>query len=352
MQHRTKPQTGTSSAEDRALELFGEMLIEKLQTIKNDWKKPWFVKGACTWSRNLNGRAYSGSNAFMLAMLCEFKGYQTPVFGTYEMYDALNKNMTDKDTARVHVNKGEKSFPVFLYVFKVVDKETGERIKYDEYINLSEKEKEGYVVYPQSRVYNVFNIDQTNMKEVRPELYDKYIISCGTAVDTEHFNNDSFHIDSVDAMVEQNQWLCPINFVYGDSACFSKSKDSITLPTREQFISGEAYYGTMFHEMTHSTGTENRLAREGVVNNVSFGDKEYGKEELIAEISAAITALFFGMESYIKSDSVPYISSWLSSIKQNVQFVKSVLKDAKRASDMIVNRVESFKLAQQPQVAV
>ena len=29
------------SAEDRALEKFAEMMIEKISTLQSDWKKPW-----------------------------------------------------------------------------------------------------------------------------------------------------------------------------------------------------------------------------------------------------------------------------------------------------------------------
>ena len=33
------------SAEDRTLDKFAELLIEKLETIQADWKKPWFTEG-------------------------------------------------------------------------------------------------------------------------------------------------------------------------------------------------------------------------------------------------------------------------------------------------------------------
>ena len=32
------------SAEDRALDRFAEMMIEKISSIKEDWKKPWFTE--------------------------------------------------------------------------------------------------------------------------------------------------------------------------------------------------------------------------------------------------------------------------------------------------------------------
>ena len=44
---------GGPSAEDRALEKFAEMMIEKISTLQGDWKKPWFTEGAITWPKNL-----------------------------------------------------------------------------------------------------------------------------------------------------------------------------------------------------------------------------------------------------------------------------------------------------------
>lgn len=34
------------NSEDKALDLFAEMMIEKLENISKDWKKPWFTEGS------------------------------------------------------------------------------------------------------------------------------------------------------------------------------------------------------------------------------------------------------------------------------------------------------------------
>lgn len=57
------------SAEDRALDKFAELMIEKLETIQSDWKKPWFTQGVTTsLPKNLSGREYNGMNSLMLMM--------------------------------------------------------------------------------------------------------------------------------------------------------------------------------------------------------------------------------------------------------------------------------------------
>ena len=59
--------TDGQTAEDKALDLFAEMMIDKIKSIDKDWKKPWFTEGALQWPKNINGREYNGMNALMCA---------------------------------------------------------------------------------------------------------------------------------------------------------------------------------------------------------------------------------------------------------------------------------------------
>ena len=40
-----KRNTEGPSSEDKALDLFAEMMIEKIESIHKDWHKPWFTEG-------------------------------------------------------------------------------------------------------------------------------------------------------------------------------------------------------------------------------------------------------------------------------------------------------------------
>jgi antirestriction protein ArdC len=64
------------NAEDRALDTFANMMIEKIESLgsKDGWQKPWFTEGTLSWPKNLSGREYNGMNALLLTMLCEKKG--------------------------------------------------------------------------------------------------------------------------------------------------------------------------------------------------------------------------------------------------------------------------------------
>lgn len=144
--YRKKNADGPNS-EDKALDLFAEMMIEKIEGIQKDWKKPWFTEGALQWPRNLHGREYNGMNAFMLLLHCEKEGYKIPRFCTFDCVQKLNKSGKDgEELPRVSVLRGEKSFPVMLTTFTCIHKETKEKIKYDDYKKLSDDEKEQYNV--------------------------------------------------------------------------------------------------------------------------------------------------------------------------------------------------------------
>lgn len=339
------------SSEDRALDRFAEMMIEKIKTLQGDWKKPWFTEGALQWPKNLSGREYNGMNALMLMMHCEKQGYKLPVFCTFDRVAGLNftkdkqgakMQATDKNGEKlpqVSVNKGEKSFPVFITTYSVVEKDTKERIKWEDYKQLTDEEKGKYNVYPKLQVYNVFNVDQTNLKEARPELYNK--LEQANQIVRQSTESDSYDFPAMDRMIEQNEWICPIKPIYGDQAYYSISKNEIVIPEKKQFKDGESFYTNLAHEMTHSTGAENQLGR---LKPTSFGSKEYAREELVAELSAALVAQRYGMTKHLKEDSASYLKSWLNSLKESPEFLKTTLVDVKKASGMITRCIDDIQL--------
>ena len=333
-----------SSAEDKALDLFSEMMISKIESLrsKDGWKKPWFTEGALQWPKNLNGREYNGMNAFLLLLHCEKEGYKIPRFCTFDRIQQFNKpGGKDKETdrqlkPRVSVLKGEHSFPVMLTTFTVVDKETKERIKWEDYKLLSQEQREKYNVYPKLQTYHVFNVAQTNLKEVRPELWEK--------LEQEYSMpkvDRSGAFEPVDRMIADNRWICPIKPMYGDSAYYSISKNEIVVPEKGQFKDGESFYSNLYHEMGHSTGAENQLDR---LKPTTFGSAEYAREELVAELTAALTAQRYGMSKHLKDDTAAYLKAWLDSLKESPQFIKTVLLDVKKASSMLTQRIDQIAM--------
>jgi len=339
------------SAESKALDKFAEMMVERLENIQQDWKKPWFTEGSLSWPKNLSGREYNGMNALVLMMHCEKQGYKLPVFCTFDRVTGLNftkdkqgakqqaKDGQGEPLPRVAVNKGEKSFPVFITTWSVVHQETKERIKYDDYKLLPEEERAKYNTYPKLQVYNVFNVAQTNLEEARPDLYKKLVEANGQVRPQQQ--GEQFSFPPIDHMIANNGWICPIKPKYGDDAYYSISKKEIVIPEKSQFKDGESFYSNLAHEMAHSTGAEDQLNR---LKPSSFGSKDYAREELVAELSAALVAQRYGMSKHIKEDSAAYLKNWLDSLKESPDFIKTTLTDVKRAAGMITQRIDAIQL--------
>ena len=332
------------SAEDKALDLFAEMMIDRIETISKDWKKPWFTEGSLGWPKNLSGREYNGMNALMLLLHCENEGYKIPRFCTFDCVQRMNKP-TEKqakegvELPRVSVNKGEKSFPVMLTTFTCIHKETKEKIKYDDYKKLSDDEKKMYNVYPKMQVFRVFNVAQTNLQEARPELWEKLEReNPGTKLE----ESEKMSFEPIDVMICDNRWICPIKPMHQDKAYFSISKNEIVIPEKSQFKDGESFYGTLWHEMTHSTGIEGQLDR---IKPACFGSDEYAREELVAELGSALVAQRYGMSKALKEESCAYLKSWLEHLKESPQFIKTTLLDVKKATSLVTQNVD--KIAQE-----
>ena len=343
------------NAEDRALDTFANMMIEKIESLgsKDGWQKPWFTESTLSWPKNLSGREYNGMNALLLTMLCEKKGYELQLFCTFNRAVGLNyqtdkqgnkKQMTDANgepLPKVCINKGEKSFPVMLTSFTIVYKETKEKIRYDDYKRMSAEEQKEYNVYPKLNVYQVFNVAQTNLKEARPELYakleaenkpEKALVKEG----------DMYSFPAVDQMFKEQRWICPINIEHQDNAFYSISRNQITIPEKSQFKDGESWYGTAFHEMVHSTGAEDQLNR--LKPQSGFGSDEYAREELVAELGSALVCQKYGMTKNLKEDSAAYLKSWLGSLKESPSFIKTTLMDVKKATSILTQRIDEVAL--------
>ena len=330
------------SAEDKALDLFADMMIERIQSLsgKDGWKKPWFTEGTLQWPKNLNGREYNGMNAMMLLLHCEKEGYKIPRFCTFDRIQLFNKagKKDEEQKPRVSVLKGEHSFPVMLTTFTVVNKETKEHIKWEDYKMLSQEDREKCNVYPKLQTYHVFNVAQTNLKEVRPEFWEK--------LEQEYSmpkveKDEQYAFEPVDRMIADNRWICPIKPMFGDSAYFSISKNEIVMPEKRQFKDGESFYSNLFHEMGHSTGAEGQLDR---IKPATFGSAEYAREELVAELTAALTAQRYGMTKHLKGDSAAYLKSWLDSLKESPQFIKTTLLDVKKATSMLTQHIDKIAM--------
>ncbi|MHB8527302.1 MAG: zincin-like metallopeptidase domain-containing protein [Candidatus Acidiferrales bacterium] len=139
------------------------------------------------------------------------------------------------------------------------------------------------------RYYSVFNLSQTEGIDIPASLLQ------------ETRTNDP--IETCEQIV--TNMPNPPAFEQSDKAWYSPSNDAVGMPARGLFHSSEEYYATEFHELAHSTGHAKRLHRENFDNPVSFGSESYSKEELIAEMTAAMLCGVAGIERRLLKTQLP-----------------------------------------------
>ena len=326
-----------------ALDRFAEMMIERMEQMKaSDWKQGWIggANGYAGLPQNVGGRNYSGSNSFFLQLQTAAMGYQLPVYLTFRQANNL----------KAHVLKGEKAFPVVYWDMLVRDKD-GRKVSSDEYRAMSKDEKKDLDVIPFIKSFPVYNVDQTNLREVQPERIQKLVekFKVPELRDTQGMYAHS----ALDRMIQQQSWLCPIQADKRENgAYYSPSRDIVVLPMKAQFNTGSTpdeiyrdgmeFYSTMLHEMTHSTITPERLNRE---MGGRFGDPRYAKEELVAELTAAMISHSMGFDSKITDNSAAYLDSWIGVLKKEPKFIVSIMADVNKASDLILDHVDAQRLA-------
>ena len=351
MAYGSDPTAQGVSAGDAALRRFTEMIVDRMEQMKGSgWKKGWTggASGYAGLPQNVGGRNYSGANSFFLQLHTAANGYRLPVYLTFKQAHNL----------KTHVLKGEKAFPVVYWDMMVKDKD-GSRISPDVYRSMTAEERKGLDVIPFIKAFPVYNVAQTNLAEVQPErmqkLLDKFKIP-------ELRDTEGMYVhEALDRMVRTQGWLCPIQAdKREDGAYYSPSRDIVVIPMKAQFNIGTTpeetyrggmeYYSTMLHEMAHSTMTPGRLNREG---GGKFGDPKYAKEELVAELTAALISRSMGFDTKVTDNSAAYLDHWIGVLKQEPKFIVSVMADVNKASDLILDHVDKQRLAlnEQPYLA-
>lgn len=316
----------TTTKLTRIAEEFAALLEKRLEGFAKDWKKPWFCEGG-GWPRNLAGREYNGHNAFLLMMASGLMGYKYPIFTTTACLDALGT----KEGPFLHVLKGEKAWHVSYSNSVCRHYKDGFCITMPEYHRLDDKDKAMFRIFQVYRCYPVFNISQTNLEEAYPDIWEKLAAGYKPFV-----NTDTYMFVAADRLIGRDGWCCPIDEVHGDKACYSVADDRITVPEKSQFKDNRAFYGTLFHEMAHSTGAEGRLGRF----KSGFDRKGYAVEELVAEMTSALVTKRYGIDTGIKEESCAYLKSWLDAIGEDPMFIRGVIGDVKNAAAMIIRKLD------------
>jgi antirestriction protein ArdC len=271
-------------------EIVTEKIIKQLESGVAPWRKPWTCQ---TPANLLTQKEYRGLNVFTLAS----QGFPSRFWLTFNQATKLGGR----------IRKGEKSSAVIFW--NICDER--ETTTQD---GTNETSRPFLLRY-----YSVFNLSQAEDIDIPASLLQ------------ETRTNDP--IETCEQLVK-NMPDSPA-FDQSDKAWYSPSNDVIGMPARGLFHSSEEYYATVFHELAHSTGHAKRLHRENFDNPVSFGSESYSKEELIAEMTAAMLCGIAGIEQRILENSAAYLKTWIARLKSDSRLLVSAASQAQKAADFI-----------------
>ena len=276
-------------------------IINQLQQGVIPWKSPYFSKVG--FPRNYStGRRYQGINVFLLGSL----RYTSPFFLTFLQAKELGG----------HVRKGEKGSLVIKYGTYTKESDSASAEATEE----QRKYLKGYTVFHASQIEGISFPEP----EATPELAASS--TCDRAREI------------IAAMPK-----APAMFEGTAIPCYRPATDSVHMPERRFFTSEESMFSTLFHELSHSTGHQSRLARASLLENKGMdaegeARKTYAEEELVAEMSASFLCAHAGIIEAEFENSAAYLQGWIDALKSKdaKSWIIRAASQAQKAADFIL----------------
>ena len=296
---------------NKVYEIITERIIKKMEQGIVPWRKPW--------SGSANSGAYNVVSKQPYSLINQLLLNHDSGYLTFKQVKQL------KGT----VNKGAKSEIVVFWK----QYNTGEVLK-DKNGNdlLTRNGEKQYKTIPLLRYYNVFWVGDTS-------LADKYL-------------NDEKRPKPVEPLAEAEKVIS--NYLKhntelkikrdkpSDEAYYTPTGDYIVLPCLAQYRNPNEFYSTAFHEMTHSTGAKHRLDRLNM--QAHFGNEEYSKEELVAEIGSAYLMSYCGIETDDTfKNSIGYLQSWIRALKNDPKMIVFASAQSEKAVNYILEGIEDYE---------
>lgn len=277
-----------------------EKIINLLEQGVVPWRRPWTSAGL---PRNLvSKKSYRGINHFLLSA----SKYVSPFWLTMRQANELGGD----------VRKAEESTAVVFWKIDDV-KQSTEGLNNEE----TGKTRRRFLL----RFYRVWNVEQCELPQVVLDKLPK--------IETHEYDP----IEAAERIIADMPNRPEIQYT-GAKAFYSSLTDRITLPPRELFTSAEEFYATALHETVHSSGSEKRLAREGICEAAPFGSPVYSKEELVAEFGAAYLCAEAGISNAVICNQAGYVAGWLKKLRDDRKLLIHAAAQAQRAADYILNR--------------
>lgn len=279
------PAVDTPRTRRSVYEIITNQILAALEQGEIPWRKPWRVLPPANL---ISKKPYRGINVFLLG----FAGYGSQFWLTFNQARQLGGN----------IRRGEHGTKIVFWKFDTRETETPD--------GEIEERKFAFLRY-----FVVFNLEQTEGLKALLDL------------------PPAFPIESAESIVRGMP--NPPAFEQDARASYIPSRDVVTMPSRTAFSSQEEFYSTLFHELTHSTGHAKRLGRDGFETPQQFGNESYSREELIAEMGAAMLCGVSGIEQNTLANSAAYLKTWIARLRADSKLVISAASAAQKAADYI-----------------
>lgn len=269
-------------------QIITDRVIAELEKGVAVWRKPW----------RMNANLVSG---------LEYRGVNQLILMTSEYDSELWLTFKQTKQRGGHVKKGAQGWPVvFWKIYPVEDKD-------------GEKQDDVRII---ARYYTVFNLSQTEGVKA-PERKPQFETHAGAEEIVRNYLEA--------AKLERRDG--------GTRAYYSLKHDRVQMPPLTSFTGDEAgYYNTVFHELVHSTGIKGRLDRGIEKNGGSlFASTSYSKEELVAELGAAMLCGIAGVKPEYNQNAA-YIAGWLKPLRDDRAILVYAAQQAQKAVDLILGR--------------
>lgn len=276
-----------------------DRMVAALEAGTVPWLKPWRSRFGGALPQNMVSRKdYNGINRFLLSL----SDFEDPRWLSYRQAQALGGN----------VRKGEKGEMIVFFKELEFDADTARD---------GIAKKIPFLSY--STVFNIAQCDGIDAPSLPGLEPDGPVLA-----------------PTVDASgIYEAMPARPVLKHGFTRACYSPKPDTVMMPRLESFTTGDGYYRVLFHELAHATGHESRLNRPGFgadgASIAAFGDPVYSKEELIAEMAAAMVADAAGVPLDVPN-SAAYLAGWLSVLKSDKRLVVSAAGAAQKAANWIL----------------
>ena len=294
-------------------------IIRMLERGVAPWQKPW-EPGAGSLGIPFNPtseRSYRGGNAIHLMATGVERGYADPRWMTY-------KQATDNGW---QVRRGEKGTQIEYWEVRQDPDQTqrsqpGESGDRD---TATDNNAEARKSRPIHRVYTVFNAQQID--RIPPHSPRRHTTFEAVQAGERILKNSGANIAHDQA----------------DRAFYNRSSDTIHLPPKGAFKDAAQFYGTALHEISHWSGHPSRLNRSTLTDSYRFGDVNYAKEELRAELASVFLAAERGIP-HDPEQHAAYVNSWIGVLKGDKNEIFRAAHDASAATDFILalDRDRSF----------